>query len=98
MKIVRFSISNPLFLNLVTVLILVIGALTALNMRREAFPSVSFDRVVVSTIYPGGSPKEVELYVTKPLEDQIETVAGIDEIKSSSGENLSLIIIKLDHY
>lgn len=96
MDIAKFSIKNPLLLNLLTAVILIAGTITAVRMNREAFPAVDFDNVVVSTVYPGASPTEVELYVTNLIEEELKSVTGINEMSSSSLENLSKIVIKLD--
>ena len=95
-QVIEFCLKNSLLLNLVTVAIIIAGILAAAQNHREAFPGVDFDTVTVRTVYPGASPKEVELQVTNLLEDEIEDVEGIEEFYSHSLENVSLIVIKLD--
>ena len=94
--IIRFSVKNSLFVNLVSVIILIAGAITILSMRREAFPNVNYDVVMVQTRYFGASPEEVEKLITIDLEDEINEVQGIDEMMSISAENFSVIVLKLD--
>ena len=96
MKIMNFLLKNSLFLNLLTFFILVYGAFSALKLRREAFPTINFDMVVVTTVYPGASPESVEAYVTDLLEDSLESIDGIDDMQSVSRENVSSITIKID--
>lgn len=96
MRLIRFVLQNNLLVNLLTVLALLLGGLRMTTIQREAFPSVNFDVVAVSTPYPGASPREVEQYVTHLLETEIDRVDGIDEFHSVSLEGLSLITIKLD--
>ncbi len=95
-KIISSCVKNPIIINTITVLILVFGLIKGLNMNKEAFPAVDFKNVVVSTIYPGASPRDVELFVTDPIEKEIATVAGIEEMRGSSIEGRSSIIVKLD--
>lgn len=95
-KIIELCLKNSLLLNLITLAIIAAGIVTALDANREAFPGVDFDTVTVRTVYPGASPKEVELQVTNLLEEEIENVEGIEEFYSHSIENLSLIVIRLN--
>ena len=74
MKVMNWILKNSLFLNLLTLFILIFGAYTATNLRREAFPDVNFDTLTVTTVYPGASPDVVELYVTDRLEEELVKV------------------------
>ena len=96
MKITELIIKNSLFLNLVTLCILLFGTSVALQTNREAFPAISFDTVIVRTVYPGASPENVESYVTNPLERELENINGIEEMTSSSRQGVSSIVIKID--
>ncbi len=96
MKIMNFLLKNSLFLNLFTFFILVYGTMTALKLKREAFPNINFDMVVIQTIYPGADPESVETYVTNLIEEELLNIDGIDDIQSYSRENVSAITIKLD--
>jgi len=95
MKFSEFSVKNSLFVNLLSLLILLGGTFYGLNLRREAFPPVSFDVVTVTTGFRGASPDKVEKLVTTPLENEIKEVDDIKEISSSSYEGLSSIAIEL---
>lgn len=83
--------------NLISVFILIAGFYTLFiyQIRREAFPDVSFDMVVISTAYPGAPPEEIEKLVTVPIEKEIKGVDGIEEMQSSSLENVSNILVKI---
>ncbi len=59
----------------------------------DLFPDISFPVVVVNVPYPGASPREVEQLVSKPLEDAIVSLNGIDQLRSTSREGQSSIII-----
>ncbi|WCL47838.1 efflux RND transporter permease subunit [Leptospira sp. GIMC2001] len=93
---IQYFLDKSIFVNLLTILILMVGAFTATTMNREAFPNIDFDIVSVTTIYPGASPADVEKLVTKPLEDAILEVDGLKEFRSASLENRSGIIITID--
>jgi len=93
---VNFFLDRGLFVNLLTFILIVVGAVIAIRMNKEAFPNVDFDIVSISTIYPGASPEEVEKLVTNPIEEVIKEVDGIKEYRSGSLENRSGIVITID--
>ena len=96
MKAIAASLKHSLPINLLTVILLACAVYSTLDMRREAFPAIDFDTVSVRTVYPGASAESVELYVTTPLEEELQSVDGIEEMTSSSLEGLSMIVVKLD--
>jgi HAE1 family hydrophobic/amphiphilic exporter-1 len=57
---------------------------------------VEFPIVVVTTVYPGASPTEVEENITKVLEKELSTVPGMDTVQSTSSEGLSLLVLQFD--
>ena len=93
---VEYFVSRNIFVNLLTLILIVVGGYTAATMNREAFPNIDFDIVVVTTVYPGASPREVEKLVTIPIEEAIKEVDGIKEFRSSSLENRSGVVIVID--
>ncbi len=96
MSIPRFSVNNSLFVNLISVIILIIGGITVFGLNREVFPNVAFDMVTVSTVYPGATPEDIEKLITVPIEKEIKEVDGIKEVVSSSAVGVSLVQIKID--
>lgn len=96
MKLVEFSVKHSLFVNLLSVFIVVAGIFSLSRLNREAFPNVSYDVVTVVTVYRGASADEVERLVTTKLEKELKEVDNIEEIFSSSGEGVSQIILKMD--
>ncbi|MCK5594605.1 efflux RND transporter permease subunit, partial [bacterium] len=99
MKISEFSVKHSLLINLISVFILIAGFYTLYiyKIRKEAFPEVSMNAVVVSTAYPGAPPEEIEKLITVPLEKELKGVNGIDEMYSASDENVSTIMINISH-
>jgi len=98
MNISEFSVKHSLLINLISVFILIAGFFTLFiyKIRREAFPEVSYDMVVVNTAYLGAPPQEVEKLVTIPIEKELKGVDGIEEMQSTSIENSSNILIKIN--
>jgi len=97
MTISEFSVKHSLLINLISLFILIAGFFTLFvyKIRREAFPEVSYDMVVVNTAYLGAPPQEVEKLVTIPIEKELKGVDGIEEMQSTSIENASNILIKI---
>jgi len=92
----QFWSKQHVFVNLSAFVVLVWGGYVALTVTKEAFPQFDFDVVFVQTVYPGATPEEVESLVTIPLEREIKTVDGIDEMNSISIEGRSTIVLQLD--
>ncbi len=91
----RFSINNPLLINLILFLITLAGLFTWYGLPQEMFPLVEQDKVRITTLFDGASPEEVERQVTLPIEQEFDGMAEIDVIKSISSEGSSSIIIEL---
>ncbi|NLO91487.1 MAG: efflux RND transporter permease subunit [Elusimicrobia bacterium] len=96
MKIVEVCVKRPVFTTMIMCALAVMGALSYLRLGVDLFPNVDFPFVVVNTTLAGASPEEVETSITKPLEEAINTVSGIEELNSYSYEGLSFIFIKFD--
>ncbi len=96
MSFIRSFIRQSLLVNLLSIFIVVAGAMVVVQMKRQAFPDFSFDIVVIRTAFPGSSPEEIERLVTIPIEDELRGVSDIEQIDSSSIEGLSIIVIEID--
>lgn len=66
------------------------------KLNSESFPSVNLGTAIITTIYPGAGPKEVEEEVTKPIEDEIRTVRGLKDVRSVSQSSLSKFTVRVD--
>ncbi len=96
MALVRFFINQRLFINLLSVFLIFLGFISLKNLNRERFPIVDLDLVVISGIYPGASPAEMESLVTTPIEDALKQADGIQELESFSIDDRAGIIASLD--
>ncbi|MDY6967863.1 MAG: efflux RND transporter permease subunit, partial [Spirochaetota bacterium] len=74
----------------------VLAVASALRINRLGYPRVDFDRVTITTQYPGASPEDVELNVTINLEEALEEVDGIEKYISKSIENVSVIDVYIE--
>ncbi len=95
MNITRFSIRQPVLVNLVTVGLFVAGFMAWRTIPREIFPTLERHTVTITTLYPGVAPAEVEQLVTIPLETAIVSVDDIETVTAQSSEGRSFINIEM---
>ncbi len=86
MWITRISIQNPVFATMVMVALCVLGLFSYAKLGVEQMPDISLPGAWIDVRYPGASPEAVEREVAKPLEEAINTIAGVDRIQSRSFE------------
>jgi len=96
LKAVEFFINRPKVVNLILIFICFAGFLSLMHVQKQGYPSVDMGIVQITTVYPGASPKDVELKVTTKLEDELKNVDGIKELTSASIENFSNISIMIE--
>lgn len=87
-RLIAWFASNSVAANLLMIFIIVSGLMSLPQIRKETFPSVPLDSVTISIAYPGASPTEVEQSVCTRVEEAIFDIQGIEELDSSSSENL----------
>jgi multidrug efflux pump subunit AcrB len=76
--------------------IFLIGSASYVTMPRENFPDVKVPVVTVTTVLEGANPTDVETSITIPLETELDNVEGLEEMRSTSSEDLSVIVIEFD--
>ena len=76
------------------VLLLVGGALSAMNLRSQVFPTISPGTVVVTTPFPGATPAEVEEGITRRVEEAVLGIDGVKRVTSSASENVGVVTIE----
>ena len=87
------SVRRPVFATVITLSLTVVGAFAFTRLGLDRFPKVDFPTVVVTTILPGAAPEEVETEITDKIEEAVNTISGIDELRSNSTEGVSQVII-----
>ena len=92
----RVSIANPVFATMMMAALLVLGLFSAQRLSVEQFPDVAFPVVVIQTDYPGAAPESVEEEVTRPIEEAVNTISGINVLSSRSYESQSLVIVEFN--
>lgn len=93
-SIVRFSLKQKVFYNLLFVLMFVAGFFAINELPIERYPNVNFGEVVITTVYPGASPSDVEALVTQKIEDSLESIENIEWLKATSYPERSYVHLK----
>jgi hydrophobic/amphiphilic exporter-1 (mainly G- bacteria), HAE1 family len=96
MQITKVSVNNPVFATMMMVAIMVLGIFSYQRLSVEQMPDVSFPFVQVVTSYPGASSEAVMQDVTRPIEETVNTVAGVKSIRSFSREGFSRVAIEFE--
>ncbi|MEM6336466.1 MAG: efflux RND transporter permease subunit, partial [Bacteroidota bacterium] len=96
MKITDLSIKYRTSVVVLTIVLVVGGLLSYITIPKEAAPSIEIPLIVVTTIYGGVSPDDIESLVTQPIEREVQSVNGIKEIRSTSTEGVSTVIVEFN--
>jgi HAE1 family hydrophobic/amphiphilic exporter-1 len=91
-KLAEISIRRPVFASMIVLALVVVGATSYFRLGVDRFPSVDLPNVSVRTTLPGASPEEVETVISQPIEEVVNTVEGIDELRSVSGRGTSFVM------
>jgi multidrug efflux pump subunit AcrB len=94
MWITRLSINNPVFATMVMVALCVLGLFSYSKLGVEQMPDISFPGAFVEVRYPGASPEALEREVIKPMEEAVNSIAGVKRITSRSGEGLGTMSVE----
>ena len=93
---VGFFIKNYRFTYLILFTIIIIGLFSVLTLPKEAEPEIRVPFAVVTTIYPGANPTDIEDLITEKLEDKIKNLEDIKLFNSSSGQGISSIFVEYE--
>lgn len=95
MNITNISVKRTTIPVVVFTILALVGLYSYTKLNLELIPNIDVPVNVVMTVYPGAAPNEVESSVTKPIEDAVSGMEGIDKITSYSLENMSVVVIEL---
>src|SRR6266540_2175515 len=87
------SVKRPVFASVLILALTVIGAFSFSRLGLDRFPKVDFPTIVATTRLPGAAPEEVETEISDKIEEAVNTISGIDELRSTSSEGISTVVI-----
>src|SRR5579862_3743096 len=86
-------VKRPVFATVLILSLTVIGAFSFTRLGVDRFPKIDFPTVLVTTVQPGAAPEQIETEVTDKIEEAVNTISGIDELRSTSSEGVSQVAI-----
>src|SRR5262245_14027648 len=87
------SVRRPVLATVLILSLTVVGAFSFMRLGVDRFPKVDFPTVVVTTVQPGASPEQIETEITDKIEEAVNTISGIDELRSISSEGVSIVFV-----
>ncbi|HZK24721.1 MAG TPA: efflux RND transporter permease subunit [Oscillospiraceae bacterium] len=93
----KFSVEKRYTVFVAVILVLILGAVSFINLQTDLLPKIDLPYLLVMTSYPGASPEEVEMVVTRPIEQVVATTNNIKNISSVSRENSSIVILEFNN-
>jgi len=84
-------VRRPVFTTMLIASLVVLGAASFVQLGVDIFPKVDLPTITITTRLPGASPEEIESQITKPIEEVVNTISGLDELRSSTIEGQSQI-------
>lgn len=97
MGLTKQVLRRPVTTVLVVLCLIVFGLSSVFSSKLELTPEMEMPMLVINAVYPGASPEDVEELVTKPIEDEIGTLTGVDTITSMSAENFGLVLLQYEY-
>src|SRR5256885_15445399 len=92
-KLAEICVHRPVFATMIILSITVVGVFSFNSLGVDLFPKIDLPTITVTVINPGASPQEIETEVTDKVEGAVNTISGIDELRSTSVEGASQVFI-----
>ena len=93
MNLPNFSVKRPIFTSMVTLILVILGAVSLSRLQIDMLPNIELPTLSIRTEYEGASPEVIERLVTQIVEEIVATVPGVEEISSSSSEGRSTVSV-----
>jgi len=93
-KLTTIAVKNRTSVFVLTAIIIGLGVYSYISMPKESFPEIEIPTIYVGTIHPGNSPADMESLITRPIEKEINVIAEVDNIKSTSVQDYSTVIVE----
>ena len=92
-KLAEICVRRPVFATMLILSITVVGAFSFRSLGVDLFPKIDLPTITVTVVNPGASPQEIETEITDKVEGAVNTISGIDELRSTSVEGVSQVFI-----
>jgi hydrophobic/amphiphilic exporter-1 (mainly G- bacteria), HAE1 family len=89
----QLCVRRPVFTTMLILALIVVGGFSYFSLGVDLFPKVDIPAVTITVADPGASPEEIETEITKKVEDAVNTISLIDEVRSTSSEGRSVVVV-----
>ncbi|MEO0972011.1 MAG: efflux RND transporter permease subunit, partial [Pseudomonadota bacterium] len=96
MKHTRLALRRPVGTVMIFVALGLVGMICARQLSLEYFPDIQFPGVFVQIPYPGSTPSEIEERITRPVEEALATLSGIERMRSTTTQEQAEIFVQFD--
>ena len=96
MKLTEITLKNRTAIVVLTAILIVAGAYSYSTIPKESNPAIEIPIFIVNTIYPGISPADMESLVTQPIERELQGINGVTDIRSTTTESFSSVVVEFD--
>ena len=96
MNLPEFSIRKAVTVSMLILIIVVLGAISFIQLGLDLMPDITFPVISVITRYTGVASEDVETLITRPIEEAVSTVKGVKKVTSISQEGLSAVMVELE--
>ncbi len=93
----KFVLRKPVTAFLIILSIVFFGVLSIFTFQYELMPSISMPMYAVITTYPGAQPEDVDINITKKLEDELYNLQGMKHLQGTSRENVSILAVQYEY-
>lgn len=93
-QLAAICVKRPVFATVLILVLVVFGVFGYSKLGLDRFPKVDFPMITVTTRMPGSAPEEIETEITDKIEEAVNTVNGIEELRSVSSEGISLVYVQ----
>jgi len=92
-KLAEICVRRPVFATMLIMSLTVVGIFSYTRLGVERFPKIEFPTITVTTRLPGAAPEEIETEITDKIEEAVNTISNIDELRSISAEGISQVLV-----
>src|SRR5215510_11267927 len=86
-------VKRPVFASVLILSLTVVGIFSFTRLGIDRFPKIDFPTILVTTVQPGAAPEQIETEITDKIEEAVNTISGIDQLRSISSEGVSQVIV-----
>jgi HAE1 family hydrophobic/amphiphilic exporter-1 len=90
----EICVKRPVFATMLIMSLVVVGLFSFVSLGVDLFPKIDFPTITVTVINPGASPQEIETEISEKVEEAVNTISGIDELRSTSIEGISQVFVQ----